>query len=74
MQQEKSHSQKKNYVRKQMDELVSGDILLHPIYRSDGLMVINKDTVLDVPLINKIKKACIALRTRSSGYVANGIQ
>lgn len=56
MQQEKSYSQKKNYVKKQMGELASGDILLHPIYRADGLMVINKDTVLDVPLINKIKK------------------
>ncbi len=56
MQQEKPYLQKQNYVKKQIDELVSGDVLLHPIFRADGLMLINKGTVLDVSLINKIKK------------------
>ncbi len=56
MQQDKAYIRKQNYVKKQIGELVPGDILLHPIFRSDGLMLINKNKVLNAFLIDKIKK------------------
>lgn len=56
MQQDKAYFRKRNYVKKRIGELVPGDILLHPIFRSDGLMLINKNKVLNVFLIDKIKK------------------
>lgn len=56
MQQDKAYFRKQNYIKKQIGELVPGDILLHPIFRSDGLMLINKNKVLNAFLIDKIKK------------------
>ncbi len=56
MQQDKAYLGKRNYAKKQIAELVPGDILLHPVFRSDGLMLINKNRVLNAFLIDKIKK------------------
>lgn len=56
MLQDKTHFTKQNYIKKQIQDLIPGDILLHPIYRSDGLMLINKNKNLNVSLINIIKK------------------
>lgn len=47
---------KQNYVKKQIKDLVSGDIVLHSIYRSDGLMLINKNKCLNDYFISVIKK------------------
>ncbi len=44
------------YKKKKIKDLVAGDFLLHPIYRSDGLMLITKNKVLSSSLINIIKK------------------
>lgn len=44
------------YVKKQIKDLIPGDILLHPIYRSDGLILINSNKSLTASLINIIKK------------------
>lgn len=43
------------YIVKQIADLVSGDIILHPIYRSDGLMLINQYKTLTGDLALKIK-------------------
>ncbi|WP_099189540.1 HD-GYP domain-containing protein [Tepidibacter mesophilus] len=45
-----------NYIKKQIKDLVSGDIVLHPIYRVDGLMLIDKYKILSLDLIRKIKR------------------
>ncbi|KJS87031.1 MAG: hypothetical protein JM58_05860 [Peptococcaceae bacterium BICA1-8] len=45
-----------NYVKKEIKDLIPGDILLHPIYRGDGLMLINKNKKLSSSLIKIIKK------------------
>jgi HD-GYP domain-containing protein (c-di-GMP phosphodiesterase class II) len=45
-----------NYTKKQIKDLVSGDIILHPIYRTDGLMLINEYKVLSTALISMIRK------------------
>lgn len=45
-----------NYIKKQIKDLVSGDIILHPIYRVDGLMLIDSHKILSSDLIRKIKK------------------
>ena len=44
------------YIKKQIDDLVPGDIILHPIYRSDGLMLINKNKELSSSLISMMEK------------------
>lgn len=44
------------YKKKQINALLPGDILLHPIYRSDGLMLIAKNKELSSSLINIIKE------------------
>lgn len=45
-----------NYIKKQIKDLVPGDIILHPIYRMDGLMLIDSYKILSSDLIRKIKK------------------
>ncbi|SHI54160.1 HD domain-containing protein [Geosporobacter subterraneus DSM 17957] len=42
------------YVKKQLRQLIPGDILLHPIYRTDGLMLINQYKTLSSDIIQKI--------------------
>lgn len=44
------------YKKKQIKDLLPGDIILHPIYRSDGLMLITKNKKLSSSLIKIIKK------------------
>ncbi len=43
------------YVKKLPKELIPGDIVLHPIYRSDGLLFVNKNIELNPLIINKIR-------------------
>ena len=43
------------YIVKAISDLIPGDITLHPIYREDGLLLVNKYTVLTSVLIKKIK-------------------
>lgn len=45
-----------NYIKKQIKDLVPGDIILHPVYRMDGLMLIDSYKILSLDLIRKIKK------------------
>ncbi len=52
---DKTYSEQ-NYVKKQIGALVAGEVLLHPIFRSDGLMLINQHRVLNLFLIDKIRK------------------
>lgn len=51
-----SNPKNKNYIKKQIGDLLSGDIILHPIYRADGMMLIDRYKILTSDLINKIKK------------------
>lgn len=44
------------FIKKQVRDLTSGDIILHPIYRSDGLMLIKPYKTLAVDLALKIKQ------------------
>lgn len=44
-----------NYEIKKVNELISGDIVLHPIYREDGLLLVNRYTLLTPLLISKIR-------------------
>lgn len=44
-----------NYSITKIKNLVPGQIVLHPIYRNDGLMLMNKYKLLTSDLINKIK-------------------
>lgn len=44
------------FIKKQIKELASGDIILHPIYRSDGLMLIKQYKPLSGDLADKIKQ------------------
>lgn len=44
------------YVKKQIKELQPGDIILHPLYRSDGLLLIDKNRILNESLIRIILK------------------
>lgn len=53
---DKRHFTKQNYIKNQIQDLIPGDILLHPIYRSDGLMLINENKNLNISLINIMKK------------------
>ncbi|HYE81969.1 MAG TPA: HD domain-containing phosphohydrolase [Clostridia bacterium] len=43
------------FIIKQVNGLLSGDIVLHPIYRSDGLMLIKQYKVISNDLAQKIK-------------------
>ncbi|ABR50258.1 putative metal dependent phosphohydrolase [Alkaliphilus metalliredigens QYMF] len=43
------------FIKKQVKDLVSGDIILHPIYRSDGLMLMKQYKTLVTSLVIKIK-------------------
>ena len=45
-----------NYKKKSIQNLKSGDILLHPIYRSDGLLLVNQYKELSSSLIDVIQK------------------
>jgi len=49
-----------NYIKKHVQDLIPGDIVLHPIYRSDGLLLINKNKNLNDSLINIIRKHVVA--------------
>ena len=42
------------YIAKTIADLIPGDISLHPIYREDGLLLVNKYTVLTSLLIKQI--------------------
>lgn len=53
---DKRHFTKQNYIKNQIQDLIPDDILLHPIYRSDGLMLINENKNLNISLINIMKK------------------
>ncbi|MPW25862.1 hypothetical protein GC105_08675 [Alkalibaculum sp. M08DMB] len=44
------------YIKKQVKNILPGDIILHPIYRTDGLMLINKNKELLPKTIEIIKK------------------
>lgn len=44
------------YTKKQVSELISGDIILHPIFRSDGLMLVNKEKQLSTSLISMVRR------------------
>lgn len=46
----------KIFIKKQISDLASGDIILHPIYRSDGLMLIKQYKPLSNDLADKIKQ------------------
>ena len=46
----------KTYLKKHVNELETGDVLLHPIYRSDGLMLVNSFKELSLPLIKIVQK------------------
>lgn len=43
-----------NYVLKNLNQLIPGEIILHPIYRQDGLILINRFKTLTYDLIRKI--------------------
>ncbi len=45
----------KIFVKKQIKDLIEGNIILHPIYRSDGLMLMKEYKVLSSDLAIKIK-------------------
>ncbi|WP_206457933.1 HD-GYP domain-containing protein [Anaerovorax sp. IOR16] len=45
-----------HYHYKRVKEIIPGDILLHPIYRGDGLLLINRYKALNVDLISKIRQ------------------
>jgi len=40
---DKIHTNKSSHVKKMIKDLIPGDIVLQPIYRTDGLMLINKN-------------------------------
>jgi HD-GYP domain-containing protein (c-di-GMP phosphodiesterase class II) len=44
-----------NYEIKKVRELISGDIVLQPIFREDGLLLVNRYTMLTPLIIGKIK-------------------
>lgn len=48
--------QSRIFLKKQIGELMTGDIILHPIYRSDGLMLIKQYKVLTADLAAKVKQ------------------
>lgn len=43
-------------VKKNIMDLLPGDMILHPLYRSDGLLLIDKNKILDESVINIIRK------------------
>lgn len=55
MNNEKKNSKDLYYTKKQIKDIIPGDIVLHPIYRSDGLMLVNKNKTLSAPLISMVK-------------------
>jgi len=50
------NTEKSIYIKKMIKDLVPGNVLLHPIYRLDGLMLINKYKVLTDDLIQKVNQ------------------
>lgn len=48
------------YIKKQIRDLVTGDIVLHPIYRTDGLMLVNEYKPLSSSLISMVQKHIMA--------------
>jgi HD-GYP domain-containing protein (c-di-GMP phosphodiesterase class II) len=59
----KNHFTEQTYIKKQIQDLIPGDIILHPIYRSDGLMLVKKNKKLTVSLINIVKKHALPAAT-----------
>ncbi|WP_027399263.1 HD-GYP domain-containing protein [Anaerovorax odorimutans] len=47
---------KNHFVYKNIRDIKTGDIILHPIYRRDGLLLINRYKTLSMDLILKIKQ------------------
>lgn len=50
------NSSQNNYVKKLIGDLVPGDTILNPLYRSDGLLLVDKNKKLNETLISIIKK------------------
>jgi len=44
------------FVKKQVRDLLSGDIILHPIYRSDGLMLVKQYKTMASDLAQKVRQ------------------
>lgn len=60
------------YTKKLIKDLCIGDITLHPLYRTDGLLLIDKNRILNEGLIKIIKKACHTLRIGFSCNISRG--
>lgn len=61
--------QNRNFIIKLAKDLLPGDITLHPLYRSDRLLLINKNKVLTSSLIEIVKKQvpdCFSVLVASS--------
>ncbi|WP_026477842.1 HD-GYP domain-containing protein [Alkaliphilus transvaalensis] len=48
--------QTKVFIKKQVKDLMNGDVILHPIFRLDGLMLVKQYKILSFDLAHKIKK------------------
>ena len=51
-----------HYTKKLIRDLIPGDIVLHPIYRTDGLMLVNSNKELSDSLISMIRKHASAVK------------
>lgn len=49
-------NQNKFFIKKQISDLADGDIILHPVYRSDGLMLIKQYKTISEDLALKIRQ------------------
>ncbi|MDF2892408.1 MAG: hypothetical protein K0R80_2775 [Clostridia bacterium] len=52
-----------HYTKKLIRDLIPGDIVLHPIYRTDGLMLVNSNKELSSSLISMIRKHASGLKS-----------
>ncbi|MDF2531578.1 MAG: hypothetical protein K0Q65_1159 [Clostridia bacterium] len=52
-----------HYTKKLIRDLTPGDIVLHPIYRTDGLMLVNSNKELSSSLISMIRKHASGLKS-----------
>jgi HD-GYP domain-containing protein (c-di-GMP phosphodiesterase class II) len=63
------------YIKKQIKDLQSGDTILHPLYRTDGLLLIDKNRVLNESLIKiivrHISPTSTTLVASSEEYIEN---
>jgi HD-GYP domain-containing protein (c-di-GMP phosphodiesterase class II) len=51
------------YIKKLIKDLQPGDIILHPLYRSDGLLLIDKNRTLNESLIKIVQKHILPTAT-----------